>query len=282
METLVTKNQIKEVVAVFKSQGKAIAFVPTMGFLHEGHLSLVRKAKVLADIVIVSIFVNKAQFNEESDFLEYPRDHENDARKLINEGVDYLFLPSDDEIYPKGESDFNIAVDQGIANILCAKYRKGHFSGVCNVLMRFFDLIEPDYAVFGLKDFQQYFIVKKMAEFLNLKVEVIGVKTVREENGIAMSSRNSRLSAEQRIISGKIYDEILQAKNDIKSTGNINFFLQNRAIELESLFGVKFDYLELRKEGDLQLVNEASLLGDFRLFWAYKIGEVRLIDNIKL
>ncbi len=280
MEILTTCNQVNEALEFARVQQKKIAFVPTMGFLHDGHLALVRKAKEVADIVIVSIFVNRAQFNEANDFLEYPRDIDNDAHKLLQEDVDYLFVPDDEEVYPKGASDSIIKANEDLSSVLCGKFRPGHFDGVCKVLKRLFEVIAPDVAVFGLKDFQQFLIVKKMVIDLSLDIEILGVETVRWGDSIAMSSRNARLSRDELKIATDIFDAIKKIKNDVKNTGNFNLFLQNRIIELEKDFDINFDYLEARSQSDLRLVEGG--ISDSRLFWAYKIGNVRLIDNLKI
>lgn len=280
MEILTTNNQVNEALGIVRAQQKKIAFVPTMGFLHDGHLSLVRKAKEVADIVIVSIFVNKEQFNEHNDFLEYPRDVDNDSHKLLQEEVDFLFVPNDEEIYPSDDLVNEIGADKELSSVMCGKYRAGHFDGVCKVLHRLFTIIDPDFAVFGLKDYQQYLIVKGMVADLESDIEVLAVDTVRQDESIAMSSRNARLSAEQLSIAKRVFSEIINLQNDVKNTSNINSFLQNRSKEIESLYQIKFDYLEFRSEDNLALHD--VYVDGFRLFWAFKIGSVRLIDNVKI
>lgn len=280
MEILTTNNQVNEALGIVRAQQKKIAFVPTMGFLHDGHLSLVRKAKEVADIVIVSIFVNKEQFNEHNDFLEYPRDVDNDSHKLLQEEVDFLFVPNDEEIYPSDDLVNEIGADKELSSVMCGKYRAGHFDGVCKVLHRLFTIIDPDFAVFGLKDFQQFAVVKKMISDLRLDIEMVGVQTVRMDDSIALSSRNARLSDRQLMVAQEIFREIKILINEVKNTSNINLFLQNSSKKFEKEFGVVFDYLELRSEIDLRLIEEPK--DSSRLFWAYKVGSIRLIDNVKI
>ena len=275
-------SEIKGLIFDLKKEGKKVAFVPTMGFLHDGHLGLIEKAKQTADIVVVSIFVNKKQFNNADDFKNYPIDIDRDIAKLQEKSVDIVFLPSNEEIYPVGESEFEIFPDPKLTNILCGKSRPGHFEGVCKVLMKLFNVVSPDFAIFGLKDFQQFLIVKKMIAFFKLNIEIIGVETVRENSGLAMSSRNHNLSALNRDKAEKINQIILQAKNDLKKTGNITLTLQNSIRELEKNDEFDVDYFEVRKESDLSMVESYDELVNCRLFAAIYVGKVRLIDNLKM
>lgn len=280
MKIIKISKEINELTNSLKSQGKTIAFVPTMGFLHEGHLTLVRKAKELADIVVVSIFVNEKQFNNKNDFANYPIDLKSDLEKLENESVDIVFAPNNDEIYPKDFTNPEIYLEQKMTDILCGKSRPGHFEGVCLVLRRLFDLINPDFAVFGLKDFQQFVVVKTMVDYFNLPIKIVGVEIVREDDGLAMSSRNYNLTKENRVKASQIYKIMLDAKNAVKKTGNINLILHNSIKELEKNKDFRVDYFEARKEDDLSLIENYDELVPIRLFVAVFVGEVRLIDNL--
>lgn len=282
MKIIKKAQEIKNLTEKLKSEGKTIAFVPTMGFLHDGHLELVRKAKKIADIVIVSIFVNEKQFNNKDDFANYPIDIDSDLKKLQEESVDIVFVPTNEEIYPKDRKDPEIYLEEKMANVLCGKSRPGHFQGVCLVLRSLFSLINPDVAVFGLKDFQQFSIVKKMVEYFNLPIKIIGVETIREKDGLAMSSRNYNLTKENRANAAKINEIMFDAKNAIKKTGNINLILQNSIEELEKNKDFKIDYFQVRKENDLSLVEAYDESVRARLFLAVFVGKVRLIDNLSI
>lgn len=279
MRLIKASKEIQDLTRDLKSN-KTIAFVPTMGFLHDGHLALVKKAKKLADIVVVSIFVNEKQFNNKDDFANYPIDLNSDLEKLENESVDIVFAPTNDEIYPKDSTDPEIYLEQKMTDILCGKARPGHFEGVCLVLRRLFDLVNPDFAVFGLKDFQQFVVVKTMVKYFNLPIEVVGVETIREADGLAMSSRNYNLTKENRVKASQINKIMLDAKNQIKKTGNINLILQNSIKEIEKNKDFRVDYFEARKEDDLSLIENYDDLVQARIFAAVFVGEVRLIDNL--
>ncbi|AIH04775.1 MULTISPECIES: pantoate--beta-alanine ligase [Thermodesulfobacterium] len=196
VEVIKTIPEMKAKVKELKKQGYKIGFVPTMGYLHEGHLSLVRKAKSLADKVVVSIFVNPLQFGPREDFREYPRDLERDLSLLEKENVDVVFVPSEEEMYP---SDYQTYVEVvNLTDKLCGAFRPGHFKGVTTVVLKLFNIIQPDIAVFGEKDYQQLLVIKQMVKDLNLDIEIVGSPTVREPDGLAMSSRNIYLSPKER------------------------------------------------------------------------------------
>lgn len=282
MQIINSCDDVRSCIKDIRLQNKELALVPTMGFLHRGHISLINEAKKVADIVMVTIFVNKEQFNNSDDYDNYPIDIESDVKKLEAAGVDLLFLPMAEEIYTVDEFRFEVDPDVRISNILCGKYRRGHFQGVCKILMKLFTLINPDRAVFGLKDFQQYLIVKKMIEYFKFDIEAVGVETVREESGLAMSSRNANLKGLDYEKAAFLYLAMTNIKNELKNTGNINLILQNGIRQLEKNHGFKIDYFEIRKEGDLSLVEEAESCFECRIFVAAYIDNVRLIDNLKI
>jgi len=196
MRTINKAAEMQDAMNREKSLGKTIGFVPTMGFLHQGHLSLVRESLKKAEVTVVSIFVNPAQFGPQEDFKDYPRDIHRDFEILEKEGVDYLFVPGDEEMYPEGYKTY-VEVS-GLKDKLCGRSRSSHFRGVCTVILKLFNIVEPDFAFFGQKDAQQAIILKRMAADLNLKVKVEALPIVREEDGLALSSRNTYLSQEER------------------------------------------------------------------------------------
>lgn len=277
-------KQIKQIRSELDKVGdKKIAFVPTMGNLHDGHLHLVKQAKELAQIVVVSIFVNQKQFNNQNDFAKYPRTLEDDISKLEAVGVDFIFAPDHQEIYPQNSS-FQIIPDKNLSDCLCGKTRVGHMEGVCLVVAKLFNIVKPNFALFGKKDFQQFSIIKKMVEELNFDIEIIGVETVREESGLAMSSRNNLLSEKEKLAAANIYRILHEIKDEIKNNQtqfNLATILEIKEKKLlESGFN-KIDYLEIRDEKNLKLINDFSKINNpSRIFIAAFLGEVRLIDNL--
>jgi pantoate--beta-alanine ligase len=264
MPQLITTR--KELTKLQQSyRGKKVAFVPTMGALHEGHLSLVEIAKKHAEIVWVSIFVNPLQFGPSEDFSKYPRTLDNDIAMLTTLGVDYIWAPSVEEMYGEtvnGERS-TVKADPELTNRLCGLNRPGHFDGVCTVVKLLFDLIQPDVAVFGEKDYQQLMVIREMVSRLKLPVEIIGAPILREASGLAMSSRNRYLSAAERKVADNIYQNLyyLSSLNSISEQD-----LKQAKTKLEEL-GMSVDYLEMHWG---------------RIFVAAKVGSTRLIDNVKI
>lgn len=274
-------SEIKSEIKNLKKQGKKIAFVPTMGFLHEGHLSLIDEAKKNADIVISSIFVNQKQFNEASDFTNYPSNLEGDIAKLESKKTDILFCPNSSEIYPRPNLiNFEI---KNLADNLCGATRQNHFQGVVLVVSKLFNIIDPDVAIFGEKDFQQLQIIRRLVSDLNFDIKIIPGAIFREENGLAMSSRNSRLTSDNLNKSPEIYKILSAAKTEILSskTDKIHEILEKAKIKLSKIFD-KIDYLEICDEENLQIVKEFDKNIKSRIFVAVYAGEIRLIDNIPL
>ena len=264
-------SQVREFVNQQKKLDKKIAFVPTMGALHLGHISLLEEARKAAPIVIASIFVNKAQFNDLSDFKNYPKQIDEDVKKLEAAAIDAVFIPEDDEIFPD-DFAFKI-VPTKLVDCLCGATRSGHFDGVSLVLTKLFNIVNPDFAVFGEKDFQQVAIVKKLVLDLNFNIEIIIAKTKREESGLAMSSRNQRLSQSGRIKAAQIF-KIL---NEIKENPKL---LEEKKQELLKNGFEKIDYLEIRGCENLDLISDFSEKKPARIFIAIYLENVRLIDNI--
>ena len=258
---------------------KTVAFVPTMGFLHEGHLSLVREAKNRGDVVVVSIFVNPMQFNQSSDFDKYPRNEEQDERALETLGTDVLFMPPPAEIYPEG---YQSAVEvEKVSQPLCGAFRPGHFRGVTTVVAKLFNMVKPHCALFGEKDFQQCVVIKRMVRDLNFDIDIVSLPTVREDDGLAMSSRNARLSAAERETSLCV-SRALTAAQELVSGGQTSAAVILQAVQqiLTQNAEVRVEYASLCHPETLEEVERIS--GPTLLALAVWVGEVRLIDNCVL
>ena len=266
-------SEIKNFVNNSKKLNKKIGFVPTMGCLHDGHLALIKEAKKNADIVIVSIFINKPQFNDLRDYELYPQNLESDAKMLEEANVDVLFYPLASEIYAE-DFAFKI-VPNAMIDCLCAKDRVGHFDGVALIITKLFNIVNPHCAFFGEKDFQQLAIIKKLVKDLNFDVKIFGVETVRESSGLAMSSRNQRLSEAGKIKASLIYKVL----NEIKSNPQI---IEEKKAQLLASGFEKIDYLEIRDEENLKLNINLFSPQKRRIFIAVYLEGVRLIDNLSL
>ena len=278
MQTSKTIAETREVIDRARSDGKTIGFVPTMGFLHEGHLSLIRVARDAgASFVVVSIFVNPKQFGPAEDFERYPRNAKGDSDLLERENTDLLFLPSVDEIYPPGSTT---AVSVGaVARPLEGQRRPGHFDGVATVVLKLFNIVRPDVAVFGRKDAQQCAVIDRMVRDLDLPVRIVFGETVREGDGLALSSRNSYLSSEQRQLAPALHRALRAGQNALEhGVGDIASIEQvMRTIAAETP-GVEVDYLALVDPATFE--PPADLHRDVLLVGALRAGKTRLIDNI--
>ena len=278
MKTLQTIDSVREQVEVWRKAGERVAFVPTMGNLHRGHMQLVGRAREQADRVVVSIFVNPLQFGEGEDLEAYPSTPREDADKLQAAGVELLFRPDEAEIYPQGREGVTFVEVPGISETLCGASRPGHFRGVATVVCKLFNIVQPDLACFGQKDFQQLAVLRRMVEDLNIPVEVIGVPTVREQDGLALSSRNGYLSAEERRIAPNLY-RTLQALADELRGGQADYAkLEHKGRERLQQGGLQPDYLSIRRSDDLQPPRgeEKKLI----ILAAAFLGRARLIDNL--
>ena len=255
---------------------RRIGFVPTMGYLHEGHLALVRKAREMSDVVVVSIFVNPIQFGPSEDLSRYPRDFDRDAALLEKEKTDIIFFPEASDVYPEGYSTY-VEV-KGLEDYLCGKTRVGHFTGVATVVNKLFNIVKPHYAVFGQKDFQQLRIIEKMVRDLNMDLEVIPHPTVREKDGLAMSSRNTYLSPEEREKALLISASLKRAETLVKE-GEKSAAAVRAAVEgvLRSREGVEVEYISIAHAETLSEVE--SIEGRALLAIACRVGKTRLIDN---
>lgn len=271
-------HTIKELREWRKQAGK-VAFVPTMGNLHEGHLALVREAKKRADNVVVSIFVNRLQFGQGEDFDKYPRTLQQDADKLANEGVAVVFAPDEKELYPNVEQRYNVEPPH-LQNELCGKFRPGHFRGVATVVSKLFNIVEADVACFGKKDYQQLAIIEGFVEDLNFNIEIVPVNTGRAADGLALSSRNQYLSEAERAEAPRLYRELQNAAGQLQS-GNVAYTqIEQTAIENLNQAGWVVDYVEIRQAESL----EVARVGDKHLvvLAAARLGSTRLIDNLEV
>jgi len=269
MKIIKKKNDFNKYLTNISNLG----FVPTMGSLHDGHLSLVKESQKICKKTLVSIFVNPAQFDNKKDFLSYPRNIKKDLNILKKLKVDYVFIPSKKEIYKKRR--FKKIIIKKNLNILCGKHRKGHFEGVIDIIDRFLNLINPKYMFLGQKDFQQQFLIKEYVKN-KFKVKIKSCKTVRDNNKIALSSRNKLLNEKELKIVSKITNKLILLRKNIKK--NINLFkkIKNIKKELINSFNIKLEYLEILNKKNL---SKNIRKNNFKIFIAYYIGKVRLIDN---
>lgn len=267
---------VQEQLTVWRNEEKKIALVPTMGNLHDGHLSLVKEAKRIADKVVVSIFVNPIQFVQGEDYGTYPRTPNEDRKKLDDLAVDLVFEPGVKEIYPDDAQQQTRIHVPGLDNILCGLSRPGHFSGVATVVVKLFNIVKPDVAIFGQKDFQQLLLIKKLVEDLFLSPEIIGMPTVREDDGLAMSSRNSYLTKEERKCAPILFQVLKQTADSILD-GNADIAgLEAQGKSKLDNAGFKTEYFSIRDAGTLGEPSEKDMV----IMAAAHLGKARLIDNV--
>jgi len=259
---------------------KPIIFVPTMGYLHAGHISLIKKAKEYKGTVVVSIFVNPTQFAPTEDFDNYPRDIARDIKILQEEQADILFLPDVDQIYSASPVNEPLMIaDKGLQDKLCGRSRVGHFDGVVTVVNKLFNIVNPDIAIFGKKDYQQYLIIQKMVADLKMNIKIIGAPIVREDDGLAMSSRNKYLSDEERIDALVLSRSLQLAKNMFKNGSSLGDVKKELFKTVESVKSAKIDYIEIVDAKNLKNVLEYKA-NNILVALAVYIGQTRLIDNI--
>lgn len=277
MKILKTSSETLLYSRVIRVSGKEIGFVPTMGALHDGHLSLIDTAKKNGDFVIVSIFVNPTQFNNTDDFDQYPNQIEQDLELLQNKKVDCVFLPDVKQLYPNESS---LKFDFGyLEHIMEGQFRPGHFNGVATVVSKFFNIIEPDRAYFGQKDIQQVAVIKDLVKSLSFPTDIIVVPTLREKSGLAMSSRNQRLSVTELNTASEIFKTLSSIKNKLLS-GALFTELKEKEIEnLEQIHGFRVEYLELTIASTLENTS-FNQTGEYAICIAAFLGDVRLIDNL--
>jgi pantoate--beta-alanine ligase len=269
------RGQIK----TWRAENQTIAFVPTMGNLHEGHISLVKKAQTLADKVVVSIFVNPLQFDDKQDLANYPRTLQADIEKLTQVGCNLLFTPDNEVMYPQGKDFHTFIHVPGMDDKLCGLERPGHFDGVATVVTKFFNIVQADVAVFGEKDYQQLLLIRKLVADLNLPIKIVGAATVREDNGLAMSSRNQHLNETLKQQAAALYSNLLELKRQLESGNQDYSALLSQAHTQLTASGFTLDYIDIRRAEDLQLANSEEDK-ELRLLAAGRVGSVRLIDNI--
>lgn len=280
MRTLASAKDVRKTISDWRLAGERIAFVPTMGDLHQGHLALVRHALTRAPHVVVSIFVNPTQFGPGEDFDAYPRTLESDQEKLQREGVELLFAPSVETLYPGGaEETTRIDVPQ-VSRGLCDDFRPGHFAGVATVVARLFNLVQPDVAVFGEKDYQQLAVIRRMVQDLCWPIDIDGVQTVREADGLAMSSRNRYLSAEERKLAPVLYQTLCEVAEQARAQQQSCRVLERQAMKKLEAAGFSPGYVDIRHAETLLLVETGELPA--RVLAAARLGKARLIDNIAL
>ncbi|MDV2439192.1 pantoate--beta-alanine ligase [Acinetobacter gerneri] len=277
MKTETTIQGLSASLNPARASRKMIGFVPTMGNLHEGHLNLVREARKLCDVVVVSIFVNPIQFGPNEDFDNYPRTLEHDSHLLAEVGCDIVFAPSVEQMYGNHPRLTNISVGE-ITNDLCGLQRPGHFDGVAVVVTKLFNIVQPNYAFFGQKDFQQLAVIKQLVRDLNMPIDVIGVPITRAEDGLALSSRNGYLSEQERKTAPTIYQTLKTAEADLHNGQALSDVLEKIRVNLTDA-GFVVDYIEARSPS-LQKIDQFDQ--DVVLFIAAKLGKTRLIDNLQV
>lgn len=284
MQIIREKSTLRQYIKQAKHRNQKIGFVPTMGALHEGHLSLIRASKQENnDLTVCSIFVNPTQFNNLDDFINYPSQEKDDIEKLLKEGCDAVFIPTVSEMYPSDNGRHSLSIHFGkLETVLEGKFRPGHFNGVALIVSKLFHLVEPDKAYFGQKDLQQCLIVRKLVEDLGFPVEIVVCPIVRENDGLAMSSRNLRLSPAERKLAPKLYETLLLAKNALLS-GNTVEEAQQRACDFIAQFPeIRLEYLEIVDKYTLDSLQYRPSPEKAVICIAAYLGKVRLIDNLTL
>jgi pantoate--beta-alanine ligase len=273
-----TAARLRAEVANLRTQGKRIAFVPTMGNLHAGHQRLMQDARKHADAVVASIYVNPLQFGPQEDFASYPRTPDEDRRLLEGAGVALLFVPEEREIYPRGRERQTQVEVPGLSDILCGAFRPRHFRGVTTVVARLFHLVTPDVAVFGKKDYQQLLLIRLMVADLGMPIEIVGIDTVREADGLALSSRNNYLSPAERQTAPILYKTLANVRERIRA-GASRAVAEESALQDLRAAGLRPDYVSVRRAGDLAEpeVGDRALVA----LVAAWLGRTRLIDNLE-
>jgi len=278
MQSVESITALHAQIKAWRDHKQTIAFVPTMGNLHQGHLSLVRKAGELADKVVVSIFVNPLQFDDKADLSAYPRTVKADIQMLSSEDCDVIFTPTVETIYPKGMTQHTSVIVPNMDDKLCGLKRPGHFHGVATIVTKLLNIVQADIALFGEKDYQQLLLIKRLVRDLNLPVDIVGSPTYREHSGLAMSSRNQYLTEQQREQASALYQTLLSVQQQIEM-GNQDFpALQLEAFTKLQELGFEAEYVDIRRADDLA----QAISGDnnLRILVAARLGKARLIDNI--
>jgi len=278
MKTVRDIATLREIVEGWRQVGDTIALVPTMGNLHQGHMSLVQLAGECAERIVVSIYVNPAQFGPSEDFENYPRTFENDRRRLSRAGVDIMFAPDSDEMYPFGQARMTRVSVPGLSQILCGNDRPEHFDGVTSVVSRLFNITQPDVAIFGQKDYQQLVIIRRMAADLHVPVRILAGPTFRNKDGLAMSSRNRYLSEDERLLAPVLHRTISDCRDWILGGDRDYAKLEAAGMAALADAGLEPQYVAIRKAGDLSMPEPKS---DYLVVLAAaRLGPTRLIDNV--
>ena len=279
MQTVTTIAEVRAQVAKWRAAHERVVFVPTMGNLHAGHVSLIEAARRHGKRFVASIFVNPMQFGPNEDFAHYPRTPTQDAQMLSDAGCDLMFMPDVGEIYPNGADQATRVEVPGISNILCGEFRPGHFEGVATIVAKLFNIVDADVAIFGEKDFQQLTVIRRMVADLCLRVEIVGAPTVRESDGLAMSSRNQYLSAEERKLAPTIYRQLQQAVAALQSGVRDFRRIEGTGRAALDSAGFRTDYFSVR---DARTLEEARPdTRQFVVLTAARLGKARLIDNLQ-
>lgn len=279
MQTVTTIAQVRAQVSQWRQANQRVVFVPTMGNLHAGHMSLIEAAHEHGDKFVASIFVNPMQFGPNEDFAHYPRTPSQDSTMLEAAGCDLMFMPEVGEIYPNGAGQATRVEVPGISNILCGEFRPGHFEGVATVVAKLFHIVDPDVAIFGEKDFQQLTVIRRMAADLCLRVKIVGAPTVREADGLAMSSRNQYLSEEERALAPSIYRQLSQAVEALRSGSRDYSRMESAGRAALDGAGFRTDYFTVRDA--LTLAPARPDTQEFVVLTASRLGKARLIDNVQ-
>lgn len=279
MQTFSGIDEVRRQVAAWRRAGERVAFVPTMGNLHAGHIALIDHARSLAPRVVASIFVNPTQFVQGEDFDAYPRTPEADGDKLATAGADLLFMPGEAEMYPRGRNDHTWVEVPGLSDILCGAFRPGHFRGVATVVAKLFGIVQPDVAVFGEKDYQQLAVLRRMAADLCLPVEVVGLATVREPDGLAMSSRNGYLSPTERAQAVEIYRSLCAVAERLRSGERDYAGLEQETMARLDRCGFRSEYVSIRRA---ELGEPGPTDTRLVVLVAARLGRARLIDNLSV
>lgn len=280
MKVVDSVKELQEALGGYRREGKVVGFVPTMGALHAGHLELVKEAKNQCDLVVCSVFVNKEQFNDPQDYALYPRDLSGDRTKLSDAGADLLFSPEDDDVYPENLELRNVDLE-GLGKVMEAHFRPGHFDGVVKVVQRLFDIVQPDKAYFGEKDFQQLAIIRKLNKNLGYGIEIMGYPTVRDMEGLALSSRNSRLSATDKAHATSLSAALFKLRRQAPSVP-LEEAKSEAALFINNTPNVRLEYLDIVDGHSLQSIrywDESEYVVACVAAW---VGDVRLIDNVTI
>ena len=278
MRTVHTITELREVVDQARGGGARVALVPTMGNLHDGHLALVGAAHAEADFIVTSIFVNQLQFGPNEDFASYPRTLNEDSQALAAAGVDVVFAPDDAEVYPDGQTEQTQVLVPHLPTILCGASRPGHFDGVATVVTKLFNMVQPDVALFGEKDFQQLTLIQTMVRQLNVPITIIGVPTVRGDDGLALSSRNRYLTDAERKIAPALFRTLSATVDDLGQGNRDVAALEEQATQTLTKAGLKPDYVAIRRAADLGPIDATTT--EARVLGAAYLGQARLIDNL--